>query len=149
MARTLTHLREEHRQEIEEPEHLPIAADLWNDVGDRTGAIKGGIIAPEEKAGGAIDEQKELSSEPGARHGVVDTSFFDDDTTEFFFAQAAERPFTKDLVRGNLCAFIAARADEVEQWEVTVMSIVQFVPGMRVAVAAEGEDGVAAFERCV
>lgn len=65
-----------------------------------------------------------------------------------FFSEAAQRPYTDELVRDNLCAFISGRAAEVDQVEVTVMSILQFVPGMRVAIATEA-DGVDVFERCV
>lgn len=69
------------------------------------------------------------------------------DNAVSFFAAAAERPFTDHVARGNLCAFVAGRADEVEQWEVAVTSILLFVPGMRIAVAAEA-DGVDAYQRC-
>lgn len=62
------------------------------------------------------------------------------------FEQAANRPFAEGVTRGDLCAFVAARADEVDEWTVTVKSIQQFAPGMRVAVAAEA-DSVEAYER--
>lgn len=61
----------------------------------------------------------------------------DDDVS--FFVEAAKRPFVGDIARGNICAFIAGNADTVDQLEVTVTSILQFVPGMRVAVAVEAE----------
>lgn len=63
-----------------------------------------------------------------------------------FFAEAAELPFTDDLARGNVCAFIAGRAGEADLSKVTVMSILSFNPGMRVAVAAE-DAGLGAFQR--
>ena len=62
------------------------------------------------------------------------------------FIEASKQPFDRDLVRGSLCAFITARSDDVRQVEVTVMSILQFVPGIRVAIAAE-ENGFDAFKR--
>eukprot|EP00903_Cladosiphon_okamuranus_P007272 g7050.t1 len=65
-----------------------------------------------------------------------------------FFAEAAELPFAHDIARGNLCAFIAGRADEAEMSKVTVMSILSFNPGMRVAIAAE-DAGLGDFERVI
>ncbi|CAB1099444.1 unnamed protein product [Ectocarpus sp. CCAP 1310/34] len=64
------------------------------------------------------------------------------------FAQAAKSPFTEDVAYGSLCAFIAGRAGEVDEWAVTVSSIQKFAPGMRVAVAAE-EEAVHLYERAV
>ncbi|CAN0358219.1 unnamed protein product [Ectocarpus sp. 12 AP-2014] len=64
------------------------------------------------------------------------------------FAQAAKSPFTEDVAYGSLCAFIAARAGEVDEWAVTVSSIQKFAPGMRAAVAAE-EEAVHLYERSV
>lgn len=61
-------------------------------------------------------------------------------------AEAAKRSFTGDVTRGSLCAFIAGRASELDQWIVTVASIQQFAPGIRVAVAAE-DDALNAYER--
>ncbi|CAM9900724.1 unnamed protein product [Ectocarpus fasciculatus] len=63
-----------------------------------------------------------------------------------FFEEAAERPYFQDLNRGNLCAFVSGRVGEEAMWEVTVKSILQFVPGMRVAIAASVE-GLGAYER--
>lgn len=62
------------------------------------------------------------------------------------FAEAAKRPFTKDLKHGSICAFVAGRAEEVDEWAVTVRSILQFAPGVRIAVAAE-EDGLGLYQR--
>ncbi|CAN0582694.1 unnamed protein product, partial [Ectocarpus sp. 12 AP-2014] len=63
-----------------------------------------------------------------------------------FFEEAAERPFFQDLKRGNLCAFVGGRVGEEAMWEVTVKSILQFMPGMRVAIAA-GTKGLDAYDR--
>lgn len=68
--------------------------------------------------------------------------------TASFFAEAARRPFTHDLARGNLCVFVAGRADEADMCKVTVVSILRFNPGMRVAVAAE-DAGLRAYTRWV
>eukprot|EP00752_Nemacystus_decipiens_P001258 g1256.t1 len=65
-----------------------------------------------------------------------------------FFAEAAELPFTDDVARGNMCAFIAGRAGDADLAKVTVMSILTFNPGMRVAVAAE-DAGLADYESAV
>eukprot|EP00904_Undaria_pinnatifida_P010718 jgi/Undpi1/6777/HiC_scaffold_21.g09255.m2 len=64
------------------------------------------------------------------------------------FAEAAALPYVNDLVRGNLCAFFAGEVNEVERVEVAVMSVLQFLPGMTVAVAADTE-GFDAYERAV
>ena len=64
------------------------------------------------------------------------------------FAEFAHRPFSGTLVRSNLCAFVAGRQDDLGHLEVTVRSIVQFVPGMRVVVAA-ADDCLDVYERCV
>ena len=53
------------------------------------------------------------------------------------FADATVLPYVNDLVRGNLCAFIAGGVNEVDQVEVAVMSVLEFLPGMTVAVAAD------------
>ena len=53
------------------------------------------------------------------------------------FADATVLPYVNDLVRGNLCAFIAGEANEVNGVEVAVKSVLQFFPGMTVAVAAD------------
>ncbi|CAN0480137.1 unnamed protein product, partial [Ectocarpus sp. 12 AP-2014] len=63
-----------------------------------------------------------------------------------FFEEAAERPYSQDLKRGNLCAFVGGRVGEEAMWEVTVKSILQFMPGMRLAIAAEA-DGLGAYKR--
>lgn len=62
------------------------------------------------------------------------------------FDDASKQSFGRGLVRGGLCAFITARSDDVHQVEVTVMSILQFVPGIRIVIAAE-ENGFDAFKR--
>lgn len=61
------------------------------------------------------------------------------DDAQSMFDDATISPYVNDLVRGNLCAFIAGDVDEVDQVKVAVMSVLEFVPGMRVAVAAESE----------
>ncbi|CAM9924133.1 unnamed protein product [Ectocarpus fasciculatus] len=63
-----------------------------------------------------------------------------------FFEEAAERTYLDGLERSDLCAFVSGRVGEEAMWEVTVKSILQFVPGMRVAIAAEAE-GLNAYER--
>ncbi|CAB1098702.1 unnamed protein product [Ectocarpus sp. CCAP 1310/34] len=63
-----------------------------------------------------------------------------------FFEEAAKRPYSQDLKRRNLCAFVSGRVGEETMWEVTVKIILQFMPGMRVAIAAEAE-GLDTYER--
>lgn len=74
---------------------------------------------------------------PESEDGALVQGSAEKDETASFFADAAELPYTHDLARGNLCAFIAGRAGDADLTKVTVMSILSFVPGMRVAVAAE------------
>lgn len=62
------------------------------------------------------------------------------------FADATVLPYVNDLVRGNLCAFIAGEANEVNGVEVAVKSVLQFFPGMTVAVAADNA-GFHAYQR--
>ena len=56
-------------------------------------------------------------------------------------------PYIKDVVRGQLCAFMIGYAPFVLETRVAVESIVHFMPGMRIAIAAHFED-VPLFERC-
>ncbi|CAM9587062.1 unnamed protein product [Ectocarpus sp. 6 AP-2014] len=63
-----------------------------------------------------------------------------------FFEAAAERAYLGEVKRGDLCAFVVGRAGEEAMWEVTVNSILQFMPGMKVAIAAKAE-GLDAYER--
>ncbi|CAM9733800.1 unnamed protein product, partial [Laminaria digitata] len=57
-------------------------------------------------------------------------------------------PYVKDVVRGQLCAFMIGFAPFVLETQVAVESIVHFMPGMRIAIAAHYED-VPLFERTV
>lgn len=61
--------------------------------------------------------------------------------------KSASRPFFGDLAWSNLCVFLAGRAGDLDRLEATVASILQFVPGMRVAVAA-AENSLDEYERC-
>lgn len=57
-----------------------------------------------------------------------------------------EKPYTQDIKRGQLCAFMIGYRAFVSETRVMVKSIEQFMPGMRIAVATELED-VALHER--
>ncbi|CAN0334430.1 unnamed protein product, partial [Ectocarpus sp. 12 AP-2014] len=63
-----------------------------------------------------------------------------------FFEAAAERTYLGEVQRSDLCAFVSGRVGDEAMWEVTVKSILQFMPGMKVAIAAEAE-GLDAYER--
>eukprot|EP00752_Nemacystus_decipiens_P007288 g6521.t1 len=65
-----------------------------------------------------------------------------------FFEEEGKRMFTDDVPRGGLCAFVAGTESQLDQVEVTVTSILEFLPGMRVAIAAE-DDAVEAYRRTV
>ncbi len=63
-----------------------------------------------------------------------------------FFEGEAQREFVGDVTRGSVCAFVAGTASQVDQLEVTVSSMLEFLPGVRVAVAAE-HDALDAYRR--
>ncbi|CBJ49205.1 expressed unknown protein [Ectocarpus siliculosus] len=100
------------------------------------------------------DSPEAMASAPRASTGALPSSARHSapsgatDKQALAFAQAAKSPFTEDVAYGSLCAFIAGRAGEVDEWAVTVSSIQKFAPGMRVAVAAE-EDAVHLYEWAV
>ena len=81
---------------------------------------------------------------------VRDSSYSaeDEKSAATIFEEFAHRPFSGTLVRSNLCAFVAGRPGDLSQVEVTVSSVLQFIPGVRVAVAAM-DDSLDAYERCV
>lgn len=54
--------------------------------------------------------------------------------------------FVQDVVRDRICAFVPGTASDVARTEVTVESILRFMPGMRVVVAAEASV-LGAYER--
>lgn len=87
------------------------------------------------------EEEEEEEEESGGGGGSEDVQ-----GTVSFFSKASRRPYSDGLVRGDLCVFIPARAEEIARWEVAVVSILQFVPGVRVAIAAE-EDALDAYKR--
>ncbi|CAM9319802.1 unnamed protein product [Ectocarpus sp. 12 AP-2014] len=93
------------------------------------------IFSVEDSEEEADDVKEELANVDFDREDVIS-----------FFEEAAERPYSQDLKRRNLCAFVSGRVGEETMWEVTVKSILQFMPGMRVAIAAEAE-GLDAYER--
>ena len=68
---------------------------------------------------------------------VEDRTHHNADDAQSMFDDATILPYVNDLVRGNLCAFIAGDEHDVDQVEVAVKSVLQFLPGMRVAVAAD------------
>ena len=70
----------------------------------------------------------------------------DDGGVDGLIEKAALYPYTHDLVRHDLCAFVAGFAHEVAVAEVAVTSILQFVPGVQVVIAAE-EASLDAYKR--
>lgn len=48
--------------------------------------------------------------------------------------------FEKDIVFGNLCAFVSSSAELVGETDATVRSVQTFMPGMRTAIAVSDED---------
>lgn len=76
------------------------------------------------------------------RLGACRSSSTDDDTPY----DPANEPYLKDITRGQICAFMTGFSSFLKETEVTVKSIVQFMPGMRVAIATQDHD-VSVFER--
>lgn len=60
----------------------------------------------------------------------------------------ANEPYLKDITRGQICAFMTGFSSFLKETEVTVKSIVHFMPGMRVAIATQDHD-ISVFERWV
>ncbi|CAN0091222.1 unnamed protein product [Scytosiphon promiscuus] len=68
-------------------------------------------------------------------HSLAQTD--EDDDIARFFKEESERLFVQDVVRGSICAFVTGTSADAERTTVTVESILRFMPGVRVAVAAE------------
>lgn len=79
---------------------------------------------------------------------VVTPELSERDEVVQFFDDEGKRMFTDEVTRDGLCAFVAGTEAQLDQLEVTVTSILEFLPGMRVAIAAE-DDAVDAYRRCV
>lgn len=88
--------------------------------------------------------EESLTAFAGGGLGEVD----DADEFALFLAEAAKEPFTQDLARGNVCVFFAGGPDEVKQMDVSVQSVLDFVPGVRIAVAAD-VGTLEVYQRCV
>eukprot|EP00904_Undaria_pinnatifida_P002830 jgi/Undpi1/12548/HiC_scaffold_6.g02217.m1 len=74
---------------------------------------------------------------PGDRGSSFDAEEFD---------RFAAMPFEKDVVRGNLCAFISSSAQGIGETDAMVRSVLTFMPGMRTAIAVSNQD-ISIFER--
>lgn len=74
---------------------------------------------------------------PGDRGSSFDAEEFD---------RFAAMPFEKDVVRGNLCAFISSSAQVIGETDAMVRSVLTFMPGMRTAIAVSNQD-ISIFER--
>eukprot|EP00903_Cladosiphon_okamuranus_P009984 g9470.t1 len=115
---------------------------LENDTPEHR-AIMCDTMMPVEPYSRRLIDTLDLSTSSRPKTEMVEMS-----KSERMFEEAASRPFQGDVTTGNLCAFVAGRAGEVDEWTVTVRSIRKFAPGMRVAVAAE-EDAVVEYERAL
>ena len=56
------------------------------------------------------------------------------------FDDFAATVFEKDIVRGNLCAFVSSSAELIGETDATVRSVLTFMPGMRTAIAVSDKD---------
>lgn len=77
---------------------------------------------------------------------MVAPELFARDEVAQFFDEEAKRMFTDDIPRRAVCAFVTGTESQVDQLEVIVTSILEFLPGMRVAIAAE-DDAVDAYQK--
>lgn len=106
----------------------------------------------EESASGFAGKPRQRTEEnvrsTGRFLAQADSLVTQDDDMTFFFSEMSARPFTDDLVRDNVCAFVAGRSRDVEQLEVIVEGILQFAPGMRIAIATDFE-GLDPYKRYV
>ncbi|CAB1103554.1 unnamed protein product [Ectocarpus sp. CCAP 1310/34] len=126
----------------------------WRDVNNNSAKNKGQTSETTTNESGA-KAKRELqatdSEDVNTLRRVLETpttaASADRDEVSSFFEMESKRPFVDDVERGRLCAFVAGTASQVDEIEVTVSSVLEFVPGMRVAVAAEA-DAVDAYERC-
>ena len=53
---------------------------------------------------------------------------------------SASIPFHGDVTRGDMCAFIPGYFQFIAETEVSIQSVVHFMPGMRVVVAVHLND---------
>ncbi|CBN75425.1 expressed unknown protein [Ectocarpus siliculosus] len=115
----------------------PTEEDEWTPpitAEDDDGTIGGGH--------GAAAAAAAAGAEDAAAPKVLTSSSTDDDTPY----DPANEPYLKDITRGQICAFMTGFSSFLKETEVTVKSIVQFMPGMRVAIATQDHD-VSVFER--
>jgi len=98
-------------------------------------------VKPVSAYGGRRLAATEADSSEDSEDEVAGETDFD-----AFMRRSADQAFTKDTKRGEICAFIEGRADQVLQTDVTVQSVLEFLPGLRVAVAVEPES-LEAYER--
>lgn len=56
------------------------------------------------------------------------------------FGEFSAIPFDRDLIRGNLCAFISSSAQVIGETDASVRSVLTFMPGMRTAIAVSEKD---------
>lgn len=74
---------------------------------------------------------------PETKDVHVPADLNEDDECALFFKEESERLFVQDVVRGSICAFVAGTTSDAARTTVTVESILRFMPGVRVAIAAE------------
>lgn len=84
-----------------------------------------------------LSDSRRLSAGVDNSRHMLSSAAPEVDDAQSMFADATILPYVNDLVRGNMCAFIAGDVNEVDQVEVAVKSVLQFLPGMTVAVAAD------------
>lgn len=58
----------------------------------------------------------------------------------------ANEPYAKGVTRGQICAFMTGFSSFLRETQVTVKSVMHFMPGMRMAIATQAED-VSVFQR--
>ncbi|CAM9790044.1 unnamed protein product [Ectocarpus fasciculatus] len=89
-----------------------------------------------------LGEEDDAGTQEQAPQTSSSVTFTDEDTS----SNPAEEPFVTGIKRGQICAFLTSNAFFLKETEITVKSIGQFMPGMRVAIATDA-DNVSVFKR--
>eukprot|EP00903_Cladosiphon_okamuranus_P019226 g17680.t1 len=93
----------------------------------------------------AYDSPRRLASFAKVAEKPATAVGADESGPEALMRRSAEMAYTEGVKRGEICVFIEGHADRVLQTEAAVQSVLEFVPGVRVAVAAE-QDSLGAYE---
>jgi len=116
----------------------PLAARVADDISKAHGSRV--ILCNTHEPPSDNDSHRELISED--TDSAADTGLVVDDEDD-----PAAMPYTGDVARGELCAFVRGYAQMLPEISGTVSSILAFMPGMRVGIATTPGD-FRAFNKC-